>query len=195
MGKKFLFSWDNRWLKKYYEDWKKKEGFGTYILIGASGSGKSLFVRELSKELKEEYGLEYQIYTGQEMEELLLRQVREHEACQVCEAPVMIFEDIDCLLKSDSMKTLFEEFIGRYQIDSSGEKRLILLTAIDFIAFELNGYAIPVNPRKVNRKVVREKAAEYEVKLSLGEFWEVIRCRRISEVEAKLRRLEMKKRL
>lgn len=192
MANTFLFSKDNRWLKKCYLDWKMQEGFGTYILIGPSGSGKSLFVGELVEELSEKQGLDYYVYTGQEIEELLLKQVREHTVCQISEAPIMIFEDIDCLLKSDSMKKLFEEFICRYQEDASGEKRLIILTAIDFTAFELNGYAIPVNSLKVNIQVVRKKAAEQQVTLSFWKLLKLTRCRRVSEVEANLRKLKLR---
>lgn len=192
MANTFLFSKDNRWLKKCYLDWKKQEGFGTYILIGPSGSGKSLFVEELVEELSKKQGLDYHIYTGQKIEELLLEQVREHSVCQISEARVMIFEDIDCLLKSNSMKKLFEEFICRYQEDASGEKRLIILTAIDFTAFELNGYAIPVNCLKVNLQVVRKKAAEQQIPLSFWELLKLTRCRRVSELEAHLRKLKLK---
>lgn len=189
MVNQFIFSRNNRWLKKYYELWKKKKAFGIYILIGPSGSGKSLFLKQLVDELEGEYCT----YTGQEIASLLLNQVRKNENIQIQAASIMIFEDIDCLIKNASMKAQFEALIKQYLFDESGAERLILMTSVDFMAFQLLGYAIPVNPLKVNWSVVRKKAREYQVKLSMGETWKLSRYKRISEVEAELRKLKMLK--
>lgn len=186
MKSQFIFSRSNRWLKKYYELWKKKEAFGSYILIGASGSGKSLFLKQLVDEL----GVEYYEYTGQEIESLLLKSVRENKQVELPVAPVMFFEDVDCLIKNASMKSKFDSLLRQYQVDDNGEKRLILMTAIDFLAFQLDGYAIPVNPLHVNWRVIGRKAKEQGVQISIKGFWKLFRCKRISELEAELRRMK-----
>ena len=186
MKSQFIFSRSNRWLKKYYELWKKKEAFGSYILSGASGSGKSLFLKQLADEL----GVECYKYTGQEIESLLLKSVRENKQVELSVAPVMFFEDVDCLIKNASMKSKFDSLLRQYQVDDNGEKRLILMTAIDFLAFQLDGYAIPVNPLHVNWRVIGRKAKEQGVQISIKGFWKLFRCKRISELEAELRRMK-----
>lgn len=187
MRKQFIFTRKNRWLKNYYQSWKKHEKYGTYVLIGASGSGKSLFLKQLVKELEGECC----IYTGQEIESLLLKHVRENKKVELTTAPVMIFEDIDCLIKNDAMRNLFETVIHYYLLDENGKERLILMTAVDIMAFQLDGYSIPVNPLRVNWKLVRLKAKEQQVKLSLREMLVLSRCKRVSELEAKIRKIKM----
>lgn len=186
MKSQFIFSRSNRWLKKYYRLWKKKEAFGSYILIGASGSGKSLFLKQLADEL----GVECYKYTGQEIESLLLKSVRENKQVELSVAPVMFFEDVDCLIKNSSMKSKFDSLLRQYQVDDNGEKRLILITATDFFAFQLDGYAIPVNSLHVNWRVIGRKAKEQGVLITIKGFWKLFRCKRISELEAELRRMK-----
>ena len=189
MRTKFIFSKDTRLLKRHYELWKKGKAFGRYILIGPSGSGKSLFLNQLIEKLETERCK----YTGQEIEDLLLENVRENRMNQLPTAPVMIFEDVDCLINSTSIKKQFDTLIRQYQFDENGQKRLILMTAVDFMAFQLAGDAIPVNPLCVSWKVIRIKAKEQQMKLSIVDYWRLSSCRRVSEVEAELRKLKMKK--
>ena len=189
MKSKFIFTRENRWLKKYCKIWKKRMGFGTYILIGPSGSGKSMFLKQLIEELGEECCR----YTGQEIGGLLLKSIRDCKKVQVSVAPVMIFEDINCLIQSASMKKQFESFIRQYQFDENGEKRLLLMTAIDFMACQLDGYAIPINPLSINWKIIRRKAKEQQVRISIREMCVLSECKRISELESEIRNIKARK--
>lgn len=185
MGVKFIFARDNCWIKKYYHLWKRGEGFGSFILIGPSGSGKSLLVREVVQEL----GKSYRIYTGDEIEQLILKQIREHSACELEKTSIIVFEDIDRLMKSSAMCSHFENMIRQYEFDENGDKRLILTTAIDFMTFQLYGQALPVNPLKITLRVVYKKAKQFRVKLTLAEMLKLSKCKRISQLESELRKL------
>lgn len=184
MEAKFIFTRENRWLKKYYDLWKKGKEFGCYVLIGPSGGGKTLFVKELLDEL----GKSYRIYTGKELEELIFRQVRECKLCKLETAEIMIFEDIDCLLKSPVMRSRLEKIVRRYEFDENGEKRLIFMTAIDFMACQLYGHALPVNLLKITPRAVWKKAKQYQMRLSFAEVIKLSKCKRMSQLETEFRK-------
>ena len=100
----------------------------------------------------------------------------------------MIFEDIDCLLKSPVMRSRLEKIVRRYEFDENGEKRLIFMTAIDFMACQLYGHALPVNLLKITPRAVWKKAKQYQMRLSFAEVIKLSKCKRMSQLETEFRK-------
>lgn len=170
MDFRFEFGRENLKLHKKVNAWKEKADYGGYVIVGSSGSGKTLLLKELELEIeKSEY------MTGYEVLEGLYGNIREGRT----NSKITNDESRECLLidhfddikgkaaTTDEICSMLKEA----EYNKNGFKRLIICTFVNERVAErfaslMNYEILRCNHVKPNLRIVREKARDFGVHLT-----------------------------
>lgn len=166
---KFKFEYGNNLkLKKLVESWKKHNEYRGYCIVGASGTGKTLLLKELREELQY---TEY--FSGDVLIDKIYRDIRNSRTIAIPvakDSEVILIDYLDNLAGREAATREMKWMLKKDEY-SNGVRRLIICTFINEyeaeIFAQLMGYKlIYLKHVKPNRRIIKQNANVQGIRLS-----------------------------
>lgn len=194
---KFIFGNQNKILRDYRKKWLNGSDYGIFILNGESGCGKTAFLLDLEENLGQTEGKNNKVkwLSKNYVEEQIVRHIRSSVPYDIPDAGIIFIEFIDDIMASEYSYGLVHELLSVWSEDGCGRKRLIICTFADeskadkfrYDEMPLACSIIHMHPLKVSTSVVKQKAAEMNVKLTESQLWDLSELDTVTEVVSALK--------
>lgn len=181
----FLYGNQNKKVKKLANQWQdgNYEAFGVYTLVAAPNSGKTTFLETLKFD-------DVRWINGEELDEIIKGYIggNDFEPSE----DIVFFEDIDYLVTNEYKAKAFIDLLKALRMNSYGEKRLIICSLnnkknlVNFLDFPV----LYLEPIRISKKLVKEKAKVMNVKLTLEEIEALSTLESIVDVLEELNRIK-----